>query len=44
MQYKTPSGHDDVSLHRTYHADMIPGVCISFPTALTTSTRRFAAQ
>ena len=43
MQCKTPSRHY-VCLHHTYHADMIPGVSISFQTALSTSTRRLAAH
>ena len=43
MQCKTPSRHDDGCLH-TYHADMIPGVSISFQTALSTSTRRLTAH
>ena len=40
MQCKTPIRYDDVCLHHTYHADMIPGVSVSFQTALSTNTRR----
>ena len=44
MQCKTPTRHDGVCLHHTYHAHMIPGVSISFQTALSTSTRRLVAH
>ena len=43
MECKEPSRHD-VCLHHTYHADMIPGVSISYQTALSTSTRRLPAH
>ena len=39
---KTPSRHD--CLHHTHHAGMIPGVSISYKTALSTSIRRLPAH
>ena len=44
IQCKVPSRHYDVCLHHTYHADMIPGISISFQTAHSMSTPRLAAH
>ena len=41
---QTPCGHDDVCVHHTHHADMIPGISISYQTALSTSFRRLPAH
>ena len=42
---ENPSRHDDnVCLHHTHYADMIPGVSISYRTALSTSARRLPAH